>query len=313
MGLYNKESGYGKHAQTLPFRAGGQYHVVAKTAAAGRQILQDLFKPFNGKARFFATVDEAVGGCTAARGDTILVAPGHTENISAATSLVLDVAGITIEGIGSGTSRPTLNFSATAGKIPVTAANITLKNILFTGGIDAVVNGINVAAAHFTMENCEYRDVTGQCTKFIITTAAADYMKIKNLVYRGDSAAGTTSAIEITGGNGIEIISPDIIGNFSASAIEIATTATTQLRMYGTSDKPAYVRTYNAADLILKDTITASTGFVGPNIYVMLTDNAANITEAFTGATFVYFQDIMVANLAGEVGMQTNITASTDA
>jgi hypothetical protein len=265
-------------------------------------------------ATVYNTIDAAVGACTAGQGDIIYVMPGHTENISSATSLALDVAGVTIIGLGVGTNRPTLNFSATAGKINVTAANVLMKNILFTGGIDAVVNAINVAAAHFEMHDCEYRDVTGQITKFIITTAAADYMKIKNLVFRGDTAnAGTTSAFEITGGNGIEIISPDIVGDFGTSIIEIATTATTQLRIYGTPDKPAYFRTYNSVDLVLKDTVTGSTGFVGPFIYAMLKDNAANITEAFTAATMVYFQDIMIANLAGEVGMQTNITASTDA
>jgi hypothetical protein len=45
----------------------------------------------------------------------------------------------------------------------------------------------------------------------------------------------------------------------------------------------------------------------------MLQDNAANITEAVVGAACQFYQPINIANLAGEVGMQTNITASTDA
>jgi hypothetical protein len=63
----------------------------------------------------------------------------------------------------------------------------------------------------------------------------------------------------------------------------------------------------------LIDTITASTGMIGPNINLRLQDNAANITEAITGATFVYFQPINVVNLAGESSLVINITASTDA
>jgi len=61
------------------------------------------------------------------------------------------------------------------------------------------------------------------------------------------------------------------------------------------------------------DTVTASTGMIGPNIHVFVADNAANVTEALTGASFVYFQPINIVNLAGEVAMPTNIPATTDA
>jgi hypothetical protein len=44
-----------------------------------------------------------------------------------------------------------------------------------------------------------------------------------------------------------------------------------------------------------------------------LLDNAANVTEAITGATFVTFDPVYVVNLAGEKAMLINTTASTDA
>ena len=71
--------------------------------------------------------------------------------------------------------------------------------------------------------------------------------------------------------------------------------------------------TRNAADIFLIDTITASTGQIGPNLNLRLTDNAANITEAITGATFVVMDPVYVCNLAGEKAMLINWTASTDA
>lgn len=89
--------------------------------------------------------------------------------------------------------------------------------------------------------------------------------------------------------------------------IDVRTTAATDLEVYNHT-----ARTRNAADIFLIDTITASTGTVGPSLYLRLNDNAANITEAVTGATFVYHNDISIVNLAGELGMLTNITASTD-
>jgi hypothetical protein len=257
----------------------------------------------------FSTLDYAIGRCTANRGDIIFVMPGHVETLATAAAIALDVAGVAVIGLGVGSLRPKLNFTATAATMTMSAANCSIKNILFTGGIDAVVSPLVISAADCTVEQCELRDVTGQMTNGILTTAAADRLKILDHVHRGDTAAGTGAAIAIVGGDSIEITAKVIDGNFSVGAIDVRTTATTNLwvhdigRMY----------TRNAADILIVDTITASTGQIGPNINGRLTDNAANITEAFTGATFVYMQPLNLVNLAGESSMQSNITASTDA
>lgn len=155
MGVYNKESGYGKHTQAMPFLGGGQIYVVAKSAAAGRQILQDLFKPFNGKNRYFATIDEAIGACVANRGDTIYVAPGHTEAVTS-TSITCDVAGVKIIGLGSGSFKPTLTFGATDSRINVTAANCTWQNFRFQAGVGDVVTAVLHATA---AQNTQYLDI----------------------------------------------------------------------------------------------------------------------------------------------------------
>src|SRR3990167_2616461 len=57
--------------------------------------------------RPFATLDYAVGQCTASNGDIIYVMPGHAETISADSGVDVDVAGVTIIGVGRGASRPT--------------------------------------------------------------------------------------------------------------------------------------------------------------------------------------------------------------
>lgn len=257
----------------------------------------------------YATIDYAIGTCTASRGDTIVVLPGHTETVTAAAGIALDVAGVNIIGIGEGSIRPTVNFTTAVGaSFAVTAANCLVKNILFLGGFDALTNPISVAAADFTLDGCEWRDVTGQATDVILTTAAADRMKIINHRHDGATAAGGASAVAIVGGDRIRIENCSFDGNFSIGVIDVRTTATTDLEVTNVR-----ARTRNAADIFLVDTITASTGMIGPNIHLRLNDNAANITEACTGATFVYFQPINIVNLAGESSIQTNITASTDA
>jgi len=257
----------------------------------------------------FATIDYAVGRCKAGRGDIIMVKPGHIETVAAAAGLAVDVAGVAVVGLGSGSLRPTINLTATASTITFSAANCSMINCLITGGIDAVVSCVVVSAADVTFDRVEVRDVTGEMTLGILTTAGAARLKVLNHIHRGASAVGSVAAIAIVGGDGIEITASLLDGNFSTGIIDVRTTATTNLHVH--SILRAFNR--NSSDIIVVDTITASTGQVGPNISARLADNAANITEAFTGATFVYMQPLNLVNLAGESSMFSNITASTDA
>jgi hypothetical protein len=278
---------------------GAVYWVSSTTGSNGNKGTFD---------RPFATIDYAIGRCTASKGDIIMVKPGHTETISGAAGIAMDVIGVAVIGMGTGTLRPTINFTATTSTLTMSAASCTLYNVLLTGGIDAVVSPVVVSASDCAIINCEYRDVTGQCTDGILTTAGADRLLIDGLRYDGAVAAGTNAAIAIVGGDGIVIRNFRIDGNFAVGGIDIRTTATTDLEV---SD--GKFRTRNAADIFIVDTITASTGTIGPNLFLRLQDNAANITEAITGATFVQHLPISVVNNAGEVGMAINTTASTDA
>lgn len=259
--------------------------------------------------RPFSTIDYAVGLCTANKGDIIVVKPGHTETVSAAGGLALDVAGIAVVGLGAGSSRPTVNFTTAVGAdMNVDAANISVINMLFTGGIDDLTGPIDVNAADFALINCEWRDVTGQVQRCIVADANATRLLIDGHLHNGAAAAGTVSAIDMIGVTNPVIRNSKIVGNFSGSAIEFRTTASVDVDISN-----CYIWTKNSADLCIKDTVTGTTGKVGPNLLLMLTDNAANITEAITGATFHQFGDILVCNLAGEQAMAINTTASTDA
>jgi hypothetical protein len=256
----------------------------------------------------FSTIDYAVGRCTASRGDIICVMPGHTETVSTAGGIAVDVAGVAIVGLGRGSLRPTLNFTATDATMTFSAANTSMVNVLVTGGIDAIVSPLVVSAADVYIE-LNYRDVTGQCTDCLLTTAGANRLRVHVNAYDGATAAGTNAGIAIVGGDAIEITGRYMDGNFAVGGIDIRTTATTDLFVHDFQ----HFRTRNAADIFLVDTITGSTGQIGPNINIRLNDNAANITEAVTGATFVVQDPVYVVNLAGEKGMLINWTASTDA
>ena len=261
------------------------------------------------KEQPFATMNYADTRCTAAKGDVVIVLPGHVETVSAAAGLDLNTSAVTWVGLGAGSLRPTINFTTVVGAdMNIDAAGITMSNFLFTGGFDALTGPIDVNAADFHLFHWEWRDVTGQATDVVVTDANADRMLLEDFFFNGAAAAGANSAIALIGCDNPVIRNFSIIGNFAVAAIDCRTTAVVDCEIYD-----GYIWTKNSADLCIKDTVSSSTGRVGPHLYLMLSDNAANVTEACTGATFQYFQPISVVNLAGESSMFTNITATTDA
>lgn len=151
----------------------------------------------------FATIDYAVGRCTADRGDIIFVKPGHAETISSATALVLDVAGIAVIGLGTGSNRPTLTFStATTANIPVTAANITVHNILHKANFADIVSAYTATGTatpkNFVIDSCEFRD-TSSILNFIKTfTGNATANSVDGFTYTNNKVFGlaTTAATQ---------------------------------------------------------------------------------------------------------------------
>jgi len=263
----------------------------------------------NGPDRPFSTIDYAVGRCTANNGDLIIIMPGHVETVSAAGGLDLDVAGITLVGLGSGNARPQIAFTtATTADMDVDAADIRMHNVRFTGGIDALAAPIDVNAARFHLSSWRWEDGSAlQPTDVVVADANADGLILEDFVYEGDTAAGTNAAIALTGCDDVVIRNFLMDGNFAVGGIDIRTTAVLDLQVYN-----GRFRTRNAADIFLIDTITGSTGMIGPQLYLRLQDNAANITEAITGATFVVMDDVYVVNAANEKGLLINWTASAD-
>ena len=256
----------------------------------------------------FLTLDYAVGRCTANQGDTIYVCQGHAENLAADSAVDVDVAGLSIIGLGTGSTRPTFTATAVAGDFKLAAAGTYIENILFLGGIDATTGIVEVSAADCQIIDCEYRDSTGQATDIIITTAAADRLLIDGLKVIGAAAAGCNSAIALVGADDVIIRNFWIYGNFAVGGIDLRTTASNRVHIHS-----GQIWTENVADIGIVDTITASTGQIGPDIQIMLQDNAANLTEAVTGATFHLMDPVYVCNLPGEKGALINWTASTDA
>lgn len=143
----------------------------------------------------FATIDFAIGQCTASQGDVIYVMPGHAETLSAAGAITADVAGISIIGLGNGANRPTLSFGNTAATIAISAANVRLANIRITATVDEVVSALVITAAHVTIDRVDvFETASSQLIQFILTTNAADYLVVRNCYHYQVTAAGSAQS-----------------------------------------------------------------------------------------------------------------------
>lgn len=122
-----------------------------------------------------ATLDYAIGLCTASKGDVIYLMPGHAENLTAADSVDLDVAGVTVIGLGNGNLIPTFSTTAAAGSITIDAANVTIKNIKLlanfaTGTTTALT--VTASADGLTLDGLQFRD-TSATNEFLIHISVA--------------------------------------------------------------------------------------------------------------------------------------------
>jgi len=306
--MYNQNAGFGQSLMAaLPMRVAGKVFVVGDSSTVNVDRIKQLFgvDP-DGTLRYFETINEAVNNCTADAGDIVLVAPGHTETVDSAGASKIDVNGVKIIGLGQGDLRPTIDFtSATGADLDVSGNDVVLENLLFTGNIDALTGPVDVDGDDVLIKDCEYRDVTGQATDVFIVTG--NRVTIDGLYFAGASGAGAESAVQINGTDRFTLKNFHIDGNFNTGAVESVTAQNTNLKI-----TEGYIRTRNSTD---KAVVTQSTdtGDVGPNLYIRLADDAANITECIEDADLSIWDPIYVCNADGERGMQYNGTASTDA
>lgn len=193
----------------------------------------------------FTSIDTAVGSCVANRGDVIAVMEGHSEAVAAAAGLDLDVAGITVVFLGSGTSKANITFgTATTADMDVDAADITLVNPKFVAAIDALAGPIDVNSTDFTIINGEYHDATDINTiDCVIATSGATRMKIKGWKFFRANEGGTQkqSNIQLNGVDDAVLEDIDIRGDFATGNIENVTDEVLNIRL-----KNVYLDNLNA-------------------------------------------------------------------
>lgn len=190
----------------------GRYFFVGKPSLAIMsevKAVQGTTYP-DGTPIVYDTLTLALAKCVASRGDTILVVPGHTETIVGAAGVNVNVAGVTIFGLGIGSMNPTFSFTtAVAASFDITAANVFVQNLTFTCGIDAQTAMVNVTAADVRFAGCVFNtnSATVGAILGILTAATSDRLSVNNCRFLGPAVnAGTTTTAQIQYEGAVDIV-----------------------------------------------------------------------------------------------------------
>lgn len=178
--------------------------------------------------RPFATIDYAIGRCTANQGDIIMVKAGHTESLTTAGQIAMDVAGVTVMGLGVGHTRPKLVYDNASGSVTITASNVRWSNIVHEASIASITNGIiaDDGISHVELDNLRFTfDATGVEFTVMVklgngATDSADYVDIHDCWFEAENIDGCGSAILIDDCDNVHIRSNLFTGDFNSVALD---------------------------------------------------------------------------------------------
>ena len=217
-----------------------------------------------------ATLDGAIGKCTANNGDVILVAPGHSETISAAAAITFDVAGVTVIGMGVGNSRPTITLdTAATTDIDVTADDVQIHNMIFSMNYADIVEVFDLSAAGFVLNKCRFVDTATNMNfvdliKGTTTNNQCDRLEFTNNVVLSPDT-GNNGVIDIGGDIDALVFNNNYISmgvQDSEAIISVATGKDV------TNCEIAYNHIYRlntAGDLLIDSDTTANSGVIAHN------------------------------------------------
>jgi len=208
-GQENQLSRFGAISKTLPLMAPNAkyFFVGASSLPSYANFAAEYPVDKDGGTRIFPTLAAAFAdsNVVTARGDVLLLLPGHTETITSATSLTLNKSGVQIIGLGKGALRPTITFTtATSARINVTAANISFENCIFVANVAAVVTAFLLTTApDFEVNNCAFRD-TSSILNFVALITTTVSVVADGLVFTNNRVSmlgttATTTPIKVAG------------------------------------------------------------------------------------------------------------------
>lgn len=248
----------------------------------------------------FDTLSYAFSSDSVTSGDVVYLMPGHTETISAAGSIAMDIAGVRVVGLGKGSARATFTWSATGSTWTIAGANCSVENVLCTttGAID-VTAGILVTGADVTVLDMEARDnaATSQFVDFLGFGTGAARGTVKRFKFLGSGTGdANASACQVTAAvDGFRVEDFWAIGLFAAAGLETTAANTNMLA------KSVYVEQQHATTDAGITLHASTTGLLIDCVVKSATNDANGFNNAMVGAGAAWFNPL-VCNLAGERG-----------
>lgn len=186
----------------------------------------------------FGTIDYAIGRCKANRGDVIYVMPGHVETCSTATggtaTVDLDVAGVSIIGLGHGSKQARFDFTVAAGIVTVDADNVAIHNMNFHANIPEVVIGLSVLtlATDCHVSNCKFDVETTTTDEFLISInfgVGCSNFVVEDCTIDNGLGAGATGIKLVGATAGGNIRRNRIVGDYTLACVGGLTTLSTEI------------------------------------------------------------------------------------
>ncbi len=261
--------------------------------------------------RALATIDAAVNLCTANQGDAIIVLPNHTETLTA-TDITVDVAGVSIIGIGHGGQMPHLLHNHADAEVSIVADDVLWQGIRHSADVTAVKVAIEIedGADNCIVRGCKFDVVATTTDEFLVsirTNDASNFALIEDCdIDMG--LGGAVAAISFTKDtDGTTVRGCRIQGDYSTAVINGITTASTNLDINGNlliNGTSGGIGTEPGIELV-----TGSTGTIRDNYIVCNLATKAAAVVADTAMLFqnFYNEDVSGAATGGLVG-----TASAD-
>lgn len=240
----------------------------------------------------FATLDYAIGQCTANQGDVILVLPGHAETLAAL--ITADIAGVRIIGLGVGNSRPALTVNAVIDGISITEADVLIENLRFVTPSAAATALVNIAAARATVRGCKF-ELGANIVDAVTITAAGELATIEDCEVIV-SADGPDTWIKFEGVVDRPVIRRNlVIGSDGTNALD---DGVIDYNNQAVTNPAVYGNLFLGADVAT--TVVVNNGAVvgemmGPNTYA----------GSATGADNVSSQQEIIDQLSGASGIPT--------
>lgn len=229
----------------------------------------------------FKTLDYAIGRCVAGRGDIIFVLPGYVDTLVAADEIDVDVSGITIIGVGSGSDQPLIQFDDAAAEFTIGATNVTVMGLNFAASVTVVTKGINMenGSDDFSLLWSRFTTDASGTAEFedALFNLTSDRMLVEGCSFIMGAGADADSAIHLDGAcNGCEIKNTYVEGDYTQGCIEGIATLSQELILDNLTLKNGVTGGLNTVACI--SLLTGTTGVMqNCNFY---TNVAAAVTAA---------------------------------